>query len=486
MTEALTSLQLHSVTWVREREGYSPEVMMWLFGVAADEWPDLRNRLLTSNILRCKNKTVTEDENPLDYIRGNGEYAFGYVGVLCHRGRLIYVLPKYLTEYDLKSPQKNLPDSAMDQLALVLKVVQTYKNKYERTLRTDASEKESDSYLARLVTLLADYAENGEYRDEEHVINLNSPGRIMWNRTINATTPYMQGDEPIYADTYNRRLVDAEDNFITRLHRVAVKECSQKLQQFNLPVLLKLPVVDAIEEDLEELGNLEYLRYRVESELGCQFDSRRRHILHLLDEYLNDRCNNAHSPEDTYTFGSTGFHQIWEDVCRSTLGKDIRKDFAIAPPVWSLDGSGKTPVQSLQLDMLFKEGETGYVMDAKYYVPYECNGTIHGLPGVGDVTKQFLYRQAVMSEAALTLPNRKFPGKVYNAFLLPMPNDREAAGPVQHYASVTMGLFPNSRIDTFLIAPEILYRAYAQGFLSEVRHVLQALLREQQTQPAGI
>lgn len=478
MAFPLSTLHLQSVTWVRERQAYSATDVKSMLGVSDES---VLLKLQQANILRVK--TADAEEEPL----GNGEYAFSYVGLLCHRGHLVYVLPKYVTSDAASGPMKPL-------LAQVLRVIHTYKTKHEHELQSAHSEQHSDSYLARLVTLLADYAENGEYRDDELVTSLNSPGRIMWNLTINATTPFMQDGEPVYVDTYNRRLVDAEDHFITRLHRVVVKECCHILQQFGLVELLNLPMVDAIEEDAETLGEPQYLLHRVESELGSQFDSRRRHILHLLRDYLQNRHYNSPSPDDTYTYGSSSFHAVWEDVCRSTLGDDVREAFAIKPPVWTLDSKDTGPVQSLQLDMLFLDdnGETAYVMDAKYYVPYIVDGSVRCLPGVGDVTKQFLYRQAVMSQKALTVHDahtgngkRTLPTTAYNAFLMPQEFPSSQSEPVQHYAYVAMGLFDGSRIDTFRLAPEPLYDAYLRGATAASASRLRALLQELQAVAAS-
>lgn len=430
-------------------------------------------KLQQANILRVK--LADSEDAPL----GNGEYAFSYVGMLCHRGHLVYVLPKYVTSDASSEAMKPL-------FAQLLRVIHTYKTKHEYELQSAHSEQHSDSYLARLVTLLADYAENGEYRDDEQVTSLNSPGRIMWNLTINATTPFMQDGEPVYVDTYNRHLVDAEDHFITRLHRVVVKECCHILQKFGLVELLNLPMVDAMEEDAEELGEPQYLLHRVESELGCQFDSRRRHILHLLRDYLQNRHYNSPSPDDTYTYGSSSFHAVWEDVCRSTLGEDVQKKFTIKPPEWKLDSKDTGPDQSLQLDMLFLDDMgRAYVMDAKYYVPYKVSGSVRGLPGVGDVTKQFLYRQAVMSPKALKVKVDTLPETAYNAFLMPQEFPSSQSEPVQHYASVAMGLFDGSRIDTFRLAPEPLYDAYLRGAKAGAASRLRALLQELQAGAAS-
>lgn len=490
---------LRSLTWVRERQAYTHEQMRHLFGCSnAAEFEHVLNELLRDNIIRCKNAadTATEagaEDAAGEYIAGRGDYAFAYVGLLCHHGHLVYVLPKYADDAALEHPCRVAPDEELPAewvvtLSLLLRVIQKYKSKYEKEL-TDAPRKhQTPSYLALLVSIVMDYAENGEYRDDEYLIRLNGGGRIMWERTIHTTTPHLQDDAPIYMDTVNRRLVDAEDHFITRLHRVVVKECCHRLQQFGLVQLLNLPMVDAAEDAVERLGDTAYLIHCVEGELGNQFDSRRRRILHLLLDYLKDCCYESTLNDATYTFGSNCFNQVWEDVCRCTLGKDVKELFLISPPQWEVNADGgkaePAAVQSLKLDMLFLEGDSAYVLDAKYYMPYRNgeNACWAGLPGVGDVTKQFLYRQAILCPNALEkIPSRPSPEKAYNAFLMPQSTSASAGVAVQHFAGVTMPLFPRSRVDAFRLAPAPLYEAYLHGMeCANMRDALRVALHEKQ------
>lgn len=411
------------------------------------------------------------------------------MGLYCYRGHLVYCLPKYEGKYELLIPEKQAPESSADRMAvfsLLMQVMRRYQSKCTENLGNQLQEQKSDDYLSQLVSIVNDYAENGEYRDDEQRIALNEHGRILWNRTINCTTPFMQDDEPVYMDVYTSRLVDAEDHFISRLHRVVVKECCRQLQVFGLVDLLDLPMIDSIEDDVEELGETEYLIHCVENELGCQFDSRRRQILHSLQAYLERERYSDDEAQDEYFFGSTSFHCIWEDVCRSTLGVDRREDFAICPPEWKIENVEKTMKASpLELDMLFIDKDKAYVMDAKYYLPCENEkGRLYGLPGVGDETKQFLYRQAIMKKDALEpASEREIPTIAYNAFLMPNGTSSESVGEVRHYASVTIPLFgAGERIDAYRLAAAPLYRSYVAGTKCDsISSALRKSLQENQS-----
>lgn len=493
-------MRLRSITWVRELEAYSREAVLGIFGLTGatqEERDAFLLQLLRKRILKARGgPRAGEEEDPLEHFTGDGDYAFSYVGLYCYKGHLVYSLPKYERQYNLTKPERQTPENPpesgrMETFSLLMRVIRRYESrtKTKEALENVQQDLRSDCYLAQLVSMVTDYAEHGEYRDDEQRIALNEPGRILWNRTINCTTPFIQDGEPVYLDTYTSRLVDAEDHFITRLHRVVVKECCRQLQVFGLVELLELPMIEAIEENVEELGDTEYLLHCVENELGCQFDSRRRHILHRLKAYLEGEMQRDDDAPEDYFFGSTSFHCVWEAVCACTLGMDVKERYTIKPPEWHFAGAKDQESSNLRPDMIFIDAKTAYLMDAKYYLPEKKDGNkVYGLPSVGDVTKQFLYRKAIMDKDALepdVLRPVEKPDKVYNAFLMPAESSARAVE-VEHYASVTMALFAESRIDTFLLSTGFLYRAYVSSAqCAKSRDLLREKLKDCQRACAG-
>lgn len=468
MSRAHTEKRLRSLAWARERVAYSREQIADIFGMSPNESGNLILTLMNEGILSQRRKfdrTEQADESALESFIGSGDYAFSYVGMYCHRGHLVYVMPKYYTEDALMEPELALaggalPTTRMNVFAQVIKVIARYQSKYENVFSDALHERESTCYLALLVSLLCDYAEHGEYREDVDLISRNGSGRILWNRTINTTTPFMQDGTPVYVDVDTCRTIDAEDHFITRLHRVIVKECYRQLELFSLPELLELPHVETIEENIEELGETDFLLHCVESELNQQFDSRRRHILQLMQTYLHQRFEQDELPEYSFSFGCTHFHTVWEDVCRCSLGVDVKSRYGIQPPRWSICDGAAADVQPLKLDMLFVKEGVAYVFDAKYYLPEIINGRVSRLPGVNDVTKQFLYAIAVQKKEALSTPPELLPHTVCNAFLMPLPVDGSRTAEVEYYADIEMGLFSGMRIKVFRLQAAQLYEAY--------------------------
>ena len=473
MPPELTDLRLYSTTWVRERVTYTRNAIAGIFGLTAsaqEEADKIMGDLVYKGILKKCSKTGepqsgVEQNNPLELFIGKGDYAFNYVGIYCYKGRLVYSLPKYEQQHELHTPeplQGSTTDAArMESLAQLMKVIHRYESQNTENLDNLQLENDNDHYLAQLVSLVADYIENGEYRDDEQRDALNENGRILWDRTINSIQPHVQKGRPVYTDMYTRRLVDAEDHFISKLHRVIVKECERQLAVFGLTVLLELPIVETIEDDVEELGDTEYLIHCIDNELGCQFDSRRIHILNILKAYLEKRRQRDEEAQNEYYFGSTAFHSVWEEVCRDVFGKDEREKHKIAPPKWEFTGvnSGlQGPKESLEPDIIIKRPDAYWLFDAKYYLPQVNGNSVYGLPGVGDVTKQFLYQQDLQEKKGADIR------PIHNAFLMPLPDgepEQSSASPISLFARVSMPLCgQHNYIYTFRIHPPTLYSAY--------------------------
>ena len=223
------------------------------------------------------------------------------------------------------------------------------------------------------------------------------------------------------------------------------------------------------------MGDKEYLKHRILSELGSQFDSRRRHILQLMLKYIEKEADRDTAHPEEMVFGSTAFHAVWEEVCREVFGKDEREQHKIAPPEWIFKANEewKGPEESLKPDIIIKRPNAYWLFDAKYYLPRVNDKTVYGLPGVGDVTKQFLYQQALQAQGDQPTP------PIHNAFLMPLPDseaEQSPTAPISLFARVSMPLFKQLEyIYTFRIHPATIYSAYLSA---KERKVLQQQIEE--------
>ena len=460
---------VRSLTWVRERVGFSAETICDIFHVNYADKASLLAMLMAHNIIRRKGyATSPDDVEPMEHYFGGAEYAFCYVGMYAYRGYMVYILPKYADTFLLHRPDtvaKIIPEGERyKQFELVLKTIQRYHSRNLENLEHAEQEDVVRNDLALLVTIVTDFFESGEYRDERSVDKINEAGRAMWAHTINKKHALIQQNSAVYADIITRRRVWDNEHPITLLHRWIVHECCRCLAQFRLLQLLSLPEYQLTDDVFFENETQESLLYMVESELQQQFDTRRRHVLELLKAYLSGQSSEDTEAEPEYAFGCSSFNMVWEDACRTVLGNDISAALKIKPPMWHMEYQTLDAPASLIPDMVFAYPDKTCVGDAKYYVPLpnSSGGLPVGLPGVNDISKQFLYQQSMLNPDSLELRKKVMPRPVYNAFFMPLPLSC-ADALVKHYGSITMPLFPNLKIEALQISPAVLFACYAEN-----------------------
>lgn len=471
---------------VREREPYTRDDLLRIFGVINHENPDaqwakLERRLEQHKMLRRRSTYTNADELKSSEFAGHEtdsrEYSLSFVGVYAWKNRLVYALPKYTRKLSgqgyLKLHSLGEQAEVGQHLATVMQVLRRYSSKRVKESLSTTADTSKDDYLALLVYIITDYAHHGLYRDDRQEEQMNGRGRILWNKTIQSTYPFIQANRPCYMDLVVRRTVDDHDNFFTRLHLSIVNQCYDELEKLGLIRLLSLPQITEDAAAEEDMGDKEYLKHRILSELGCQFDSRRRHILQLMLKYLKKEAERDTAHPEEMVFGSTAFHAVWEEVCRDVFGKDERKQHEIAPPKWEFttNPAWQGPKESLEPDIIIKRPNAYWLFDAKYYLPQVNGNTVYGLPGVGDVTKQFLYQQDLQEKKGADIR------PIHNAFLMPLPDgELTQSAPISLYARVSMPLFGQRKyIYTFRIHPQTLYSAYLSA---KERKALQRQMEE--------
>lgn len=455
------------ITVVRELEPYSQGELRQFFG-EAESWPELEKRLDRLHVLRRRSSYRTEELAESEFSEHEHDekaYSLSFVGVYVWKNRVIYALPKYARQalgYERYRTLKNAEgqQELLKQLSTIMKVLRRYNKSRIKESLNALSLPAKDDYLALMVHIVSDYAHYGLYRDDIREERINGRGRIMWQKTIQSTRPYIQKNRPCYMAPVLRHTVEDRDNFFTRLHLYIVDKCRQVLESTGLTKLLSLPQLD--EESLpdQDMGDTHYLKNRIYGELNAQFDSRRRHLLQLMLKYLNSNSARKNNLSDELVFGNTSFQLVWEEICREVLGHDDRKILEIKPPGWEIHTqTGWTSCQSskksLEPDIIIKHPDSYWLFDAKYYLPSIQNNAVSKLPGVGDITKQFLYQQALLMQLHTELP-------VHNAFLMPTPDDEIVGGEtITPFARVEMLLFEELKhIYTYRIHPTPLYEAY--------------------------
>ena len=296
--------------------------------------------------------------------------------------------------------------------------------------------------------LLEDYHQYGAYINSEDIVEVNGEGPILWGQTIDNGFAVISNNRPYYVDIYTHRSINDEQDFFHRLHRCIVSESSRQLRDAGLIDLFDLVEADISNEVLDDFGDKEYILYRLHSELGVQFNTHKQTVLKTLYAFIVHHRTLAES-EGISMYGTNSFNLVWEDVCAEVFNNKLKTQLrhlplphGLAPGYdpksllidiiekpqwqgWNADGTAfvKTALETLTPDLIniYEDGGsyTFVIFDAKYYcIQLENNKPLRGQPGVGDVTKQYLYQLAYQNFIA-----ENHIEKIRNCFLIPSEQD---------------------------------------------------------------
>ena len=371
-------------------------------------------------------------------------YVFTFVGVIVVAGCVLKCYPKYL------------PDNAhpLIELKQILRVIEKYSSK-DQVIRMFNESNESSAFnqLAVMFFLLHDYFENGVYTNTEDIIENNGSGEILWEKTINETFTLISRNKPYYPDLLTRKRVTNDYDFFKRLHECILTKVSRDLKNADLSSLFEITDIDLTDEELDEFGDKEYILYRIENELNCQFNTRKQLVLKTIYAYI-DLSGSLYDTDSFSLFGTNSFNLVWERVCAKILDNQLEKTLSelklpvpvrqddplariklidlIEKPKWS--AADKNAEDTLIPDLITISDGQFIIFDAKYYTPVFVPGkSPKSQPGIESVTKQYLYQlayQDFISKHGFAKENVK------NCFLMPT-----AKTAIQNMGTVSMKMF---------------------------------------------
>jgi hypothetical protein len=308
----------------------------------------------------------------------------------------------------------------------------------------DNSQSSAFNLLAVMIFLLQDYYENGTYNNTQDIIETNGSGEILWDKTINETFTFLSNNRPYYTELFTQKRINNDYDYFKRLHECIISICSKELDDADLLALFEILPVEVSDEDLHDFGETEYILYRIQNELNVQFNTRKQLLLKTLYAYI------AHSScladiDCLSLFGTNNFNLVWEKVCAEVMDNQLQTPLGSLPlPIPLIEGYNS---QDLLISLIEKPKWNGYkqdgsefqrvaketlipdvvsiyvvgnahqfiIFDAKYYnIQLDYEKELKGHPGIGDVTKQYLYQLAY----------KKFVGdhgikEIKNCFLMP-------------------------------------------------------------------
>ena len=413
-------------SYVREQKRYTKNELKSIFSFDEAGVEKFIKSLKAYGVLKSvKNNTsqlemsdlLDEDIEITDETAESGDclYVFTYVGVITSGSRVIKVYPKYLLS-------KKEPLAEMKQ---VVKVLERYSNSEEQIINIFNGNGENRSFniLAVILFLLNDYYEYGIYTNSEDIIEINGEGEILWGKTIDESFAMIEDNRPYYMEFYTGKTVEDDMDYFKRLHECVLTECSKQLHDAQLDELFGIDELALSEETLFDFGDKDYILERLHKELNIQFNTRRQILLKTLYTYISQDRRMLEENDGISMFGTTAYHAVWEKVCAAVF--DNKLDTTLSQLKMSVpladefkDRSAETLLSIIEkpkwkgMDMLevdaadtlipdlisiplINGADNFLIFDAKYYnIQLEKGKSLRGNPGVGDVTKQYLYQLA--------------------------------------------------------------------------------------------
>lgn len=426
---------------IQELKPYTFTQMKELFELSEKDSKNVIEKLRLMSFLRKINKSsliydleelIDFDYTSLNLDYDDNIYVFKYVGIISIGDICFFVYPKYIV--DISSDVKN----KYKKFRQILDVIRKYQSKNQNH---DLIGNEDDlrfNLLSYTLDLIDSYNEHGLYSRDKSIIEINGDGEILWDRTINEESAYFNKNVPIYLDLITVNDITNENDIFRRIHSCILSECCTILE--DLLEILCIEKIILTNEYISDVGSKDYLIYIIESESTKQFVTWKQKILEKMLEYINkDEIKNS---IDNISFvGTNSFNLIWEDVCSVAMGNsldktmkqlnlkptngyvdsDLLKD-VIPKPKWKHNASNKIHLAKKTLipDLITVTNGSIYIYDAKYYNIILNEEKVAKNPGVGDLTKQYLYELAYNDLINLNKLEVK-----RNAFLMPSDSKEE-------------------------------------------------------------
>ena len=427
---------------LKELKPYSLFELENMFNVDEDDVRNILKSLSLMNIVKKLSKDTSKveleellDIESLEELNAQMEsdmYVFKYVGILMVGEICLILYPKYSDRY-LSDETNNFK-----MLKQIVSVIRKYQSKEQKIGLGEGMDLSNFNLLSITLELLNSYYEHGLYQNDRQIIEDNGDGEILWEKTINENTAYFSNGVPVYLDIFTINQESNEQDFFRRLHAFIITEACNRLK--DILGILDIECLNLTSEKIESFGSIEFIVYRLNQELSNQFITQKQNILKLMKRYIEE--DSSKNVSDTISFvGTNSFNLVWEDVCSVVMDDCINKSIkelglsysknkkqsalvadVIAKPKWKHNESGKVykAKKTLVPDIITIKGNQLSIYDAKYYKIKLDDKEVKNQPGVGDITKQYLYELAFKEfaqENELSINA--------NAFLMPTDGDKE-------------------------------------------------------------
>jgi hypothetical protein len=301
---------------------------------------------------------------------------------------------------------------------------------------------EDEDKFAISIWLLRDYAKNGLYEVRRKEVERDGKHEIDWRKTIETEQAYLNKKKtPFYMNIWTSKKNKDTQNMARRIHEAIIAEI---VEQFSNNKILYSIFTKNISiqtnEKLNRLGNPNRLIKEVTKEISRQFDTEKKRMLTKLIGYIKKDTHS--SSENIQSYGTSSFNLVWED-CLKHVFDDTQDKTVIEKPKWEVFSETGT-ISKDEADEMIEENSNDeisiitkekstlipdvvhindekkeiIVIDAKYYIPTwpeTKDEQLSGVPGIGDITKQYLYQLAYMKSSDYSCYKIE-----KNCFIMPM------------------------------------------------------------------
>jgi hypothetical protein len=366
-----------------------------------------------------------------------------FVGLIEFNTNIIVVLPKYHQRIESY-------EDSMNEAVRIIRVFRKLAKSYAELPDFENISYSSYNYneIALADSLIGDYLENGLLRLQQAEITLTGIGETNWDKTVATIFPIFSKGRPIYQDVLNDHNYISDESIITEIHKWVLKRVIAK---YGRILGYELSSTDFLNADSSLNASNEVIKSILYKELQASYIDRNIRVLQRLLAFV-DKSFNPSQTKVFYLFGTGYFHVVWEQICKVAFNDQLHKfQRLLAKPTWTDIAGVKSESDTLRPDVLcFAPGydQVTFVLDAKYYnFRFKDTASIVDNPGIGDISKQFLYKGLI---------EQVIEGRVVTAFLFP----RTQTEGIIFLGDVQFAGFPDDKIFLFALSTAIFLDAF--------------------------
>ena len=438
--------------YIREENWYTLEDLTKLFNYEIDKTKKLLKKFISYGILKVKYNKKNEADDFIEVVkeiinidsdeRNKYFYKFTFVGIFMVSDIILKCYPKYI----LNKPEEGYTPLLKQVLKVISKMNKKKIVSFYEFQNLDMNNKEFN-LIETMLYLLKDYYDYGVYTSIENTYEINGIKEINWEKTINESFVFYNNTSLFYPELITKKVIEDDKNFIKRLHQIILTQCIKNMKHFGLLELFDIQEFRLSDEELSDLADRDYILKKLEKEQKIQYNTRKLTLLRVMYNFINGNYDFQNNSEFSF-YGVSSFHVIWQKVCEEVfedklyvnLNKinlpkkliDKYKGYkelidVIEKPKWEIDKGIYNAKKSLEPDgiSIYKDesGKFSFIIfDAKYRI-IESKPNITGLPGIGEITKQYLY-QLDYNEFIEYHDFNRYSNNIYNFFLFPTDEDR--------------------------------------------------------------